>query len=122
TTGTTPLYVVVRRVVENAPAAMRDTLGVGQVHAKTLQLTNTTTDTIPYRLSDDNALASLRAKFSKPAVQPREVPIAPFELPKGARDTRVGQTDSSGGPDGFGYRWIDSDSPGGPVFNWFRID
>jgi hypothetical protein len=118
--GVNPLYVVVREVVEVSPTAMRDTLAIGQMHSKTMTLTNTTADTVPYRLRDDNALAKLRS--SKVAIQPRMVHVQSALNPKGAPEPMgVGQTNTAGGPDAFGYSWIDSDDPGGPVFSWTDI-
>ncbi len=44
------------------------------------------------------------------------------EYPKGSKEPTFGRvTEGSGGPDPFGYKWKDSDAPGGPSFDWFDI-
>jgi len=45
-------------------------------------------------------------------------------LTKDGEDPRRGVPPAKGmgGPDAFGYRWIDSDEPGGPTLNWIEIN
>ena len=47
-----------------------------------------------------------------------------IKIPKGEDDLRAGvsQMKGFGGPDGFGYTWIDSDEPNGPDFTWIEIN
>ncbi len=69
---------------------------------------------------------AVAAALAKPDVKLNDTRILQFNtstIEKGKKDTRVGSKVlySLGTDTGFGYRWIDSDEAGGPVYNFVDI-
>ncbi len=124
--ATTNVDALTRAVFEFTPTAVRDTLPVGGSRVKNLTIANTTPDTVQYRITDDNALRiqTRTIDYSLPSVK-RSMELQNTSVtPKGQADPISPVTDSPdgrGGPDAFGYQWVDSDEPDGPVFDWFDI-
>jgi len=65
----------------------------------------------------------LAAGQTEPARRTYTEDILEYETFKGAEDYRMGYMveKDAGGPDQFGYVWIDSDQPEGPDFEWIDI-
>ncbi|MBZ0172869.1 MAG: hypothetical protein K8E66_10845, partial [Phycisphaerales bacterium] len=118
-----------------SPSALAMSAGPGESDDATLTISNPGDTFLSWSLAEGDGNASLRldsgnevpvsfgptryvggdagrAERVAPKWMDREATAAP-ERPSDLRAT--------GGPDSFGYDWMDSDEPGGPVFDWQDI-
>jgi hypothetical protein len=91
------------------PMALMDSLFTGEVSSHTVRVENTGNSDLDFTIGVALAADVVPGDF--------------LEVPKGEEDPRRGgpQLLGSGGPDMFGYTWVDSDEPGGPTFDWVDI-
>ncbi len=94
-----------------SPGSFSATLLTGAATSQTLTIGNAGQGTL------DFSIPTPELQFTQPVMYDY-VPLA-----KGEDDVRIGLPgiNGSGGPDGFGYRWVDSNHPNGPAFSWTDI-
>ena len=111
-------------LVRLSPELVRETTDAGTVLESSISLVNDGNSPLIFSFPGLAAAAAL----AKPGVQLNNTKKIDFgdremSLEKGMEDTRVGTPVlySLGTDNGFGYSWIDSDEPGGPVYNFVDI-
>jgi subtilisin family serine protease len=103
-----------------APDSLVAIVDPGESAELTFTISNTGNEVLNFSIPGYEVSPAVASGKTDPEPAPAQISVS-----KGMTDPRIGDVVLSGqgddGPDGFGYRWVDSNEPGGPAFAWEDI-